>query len=422
MNTHKFDLNIKNYKREELKDMFQLPSSYNPQMISSTELRLRNGILSNRLVDEETKLKTLYFLNEAKKILLENTEEQLKDFFNTSSPYLKPSLLETTEEHMVQTRQAKPYVRSAPSDYFEGVINPIDRKIVKQNLNIDTRFRENYYASSSSNFHVNLPLTINNIVSMSLVAIELPTTFFTISKQLGNNFFTMTINDEHGPITATIIVPDGNYTNDGIVDILNTLVQNISNSSPLLLLFKYILFGINLSTGNGSGQMYVGLDSSTPPLTITEISLDFQADRSGNEDKSTPLPLKLGWALGFRNGKYVNNTSFVSEGIVDLLGPKYLYLVVDDHNNNVNNSFFSAFNSSILNKNILARITLQRNTNGTQLFTQNNFNVVTTPRQYFGPVKIQTLNIQLLDEYGRILDLNNMDYSFCLSFQTIYDL
>lgn len=30
---------------------------------------------------------------------------------------------------------------------------------------------------------------------------------------------------------------------------------------------------------------------------------------------------------------------------------RYLYLVIDDYNNSVNNSFFSAFNNSILNKN-----------------------------------------------------------------------
>ena len=53
---------------------------------------------------------------------------------------------------------------------------------------------------------------------------------------------------------------------------------------------------------------------------------------------------------------------------------------------------------------------------------KDNYNLITTSRQYFGPVDIQKLQIQLLDEYGRILNLNNMDYSFCLSFQTIYDL
>jgi hypothetical protein len=94
--------------------------------------------------------------------------------------------------------------------------------------------------------------------------------------------------------------------------------------------------------------------------------------------------------------------------------------VVDDYNNNVSDGFYGAFTASILNKNILARITLQGSV--FSVITQNNLLLVTTARQYFGPVDIQKMQIQLLDEYGRILDLNNMDYSFCLSFQTIYDL
>ena len=110
----------------------------------------------------------------------------------------------------------------------------------------------------------------------------------------------------------------------------------------------------------------------------------------------------------------------MSEGIVDLTGPRYIYLVVDDFNNNVNNNFYSAFNSSILNKNILARISLT--TNVFNNLEQNNLNIITTPRQYFGPIDIQKLQVQLLDEYGRIITLNNMDYSFCLTMQIVYDI
>ena len=110
----------------------------------------------------------------------------------------------------------------------------------------------------------------------------------------------------------------------------------------------------------------------------------------------------------------------MSEGIVDLLGPRYIYLVIDDFKNNVNNSFYSAFNSSILNKNILARISLKANT--FNVLIENALNIVSTPRRYFGPVNIQNLNIQLLDEYGRVIDLNNMDYSFSLDFETVYSL
>jgi hypothetical protein len=53
---------------------------------------------------------------------------------------------------------------------------------------------------------------------------------------------------------------------------------------------------------------------------------------------------------------------------------------------------------------------------------QNNLNLITTPREYFGPVNLQSLKIQLLDEYGRTVDLNNMDFSFCLTLTTIYDI
>ena len=151
-----------------------------------------------------------------------------------------------------------------------------------------------------------------------------------------------------------------------------------------------------------------------------QFSINFLTDRYGNDDRQTPLPLKLGWLMGYRVGYYENSFQYVSEGIVHLLGPRYIYLVIDDFNNNVNDGFYGAFTSSILNKNILARISLQGSI--FSVLSQNNFNLLTTPRQYFGPVDIQKLQVQLLDEYGRILDLNNMDYSFCLSFQTVYDL
>ena len=182
--------------------------------------------------------------------------------------------------------------------------------------------------------------------------------------------------------------------------------------------FNKIIFTINvLNTITGTGQTLVGfLDLSGNQ----SLELNFQADRFGLDDRNTPLPLKFGWLLGFRNGIYINNLNYVSEGLVDTTGPKYLYLVIDDYNNNVNNYFYSAFNSSILNNNILARIALTSNT--FSILQQNNSAVITTPRDYFGPVDLKNLNIQLLDEYGRVVDLNNMDFSFCLTLSTIYDL
>lgn len=43
-------------------------------------------------------------------------------------------------------------------------------------------------------------------------------------------------------------------------------------------------------------------------------------------------------------------------------------------------------------------------------------------RIYFGPTNISRLNIRLLDEFGRVVDLNNGDYSFTLEVEILYDL
>jgi len=89
----------------------------------------------------------------------------------------------------------------------------------------------------------------------------------------------------------------------------------------------------------------------------------------------------------------------------------------------VNDNFYSAFNSSILNKNILARITTSSGSAATfDVLYQNSLIMTTSPREYFGPVNLQTLDVQLLDEFGRILDLNYMDFSFCLTLTISYDI
>jgi hypothetical protein len=412
-----FDYNVENYTKNDLIEIFGLPTNYDKNMLDIKENKLKESIINNNDINSDTQLKTINFLIKAKNILLENKvskntdseakrlEEQFLDFYN-SIYKLKPTKLEESTEHMVEERTPRPYLSSYPSLFFPGIINPLKKRTLTKNLNIDTRFRDNYYSNPSTNFTMTLPLILNNVLTIQLSAIELPTTFYNVSKQYGNNFFNITANNEKNIVN----IPDGNYTYDGIVNAINNELSLLGG------IYSNITFIINISNNNGSGQMMVGVNSD-----ITQLSLDFQADRYGNYDTSTPLPLKLGWKLGFRNGVYEGNLNYVSEGVVDITGPRYLYLVIDDYNNNVNNSFYSAFNSSLLNKNILARISLLQGTQFNVLF-ENNLNVVTSPREYFGPVNIKNINVQLLDEYGRVIDINNMDYSFCLTLNTIYDI
>ena len=46
-------------------------------------------------------------------------------------------------------------------------------------------------------------------------------------------------------------------------------------------------------------------------------------------------------------------------------------------------------------------------------------NQLNRTREYFGPVNIDRLHISLLDEFGRELDLNSMDWSMTLLFESI---
>ena len=420
-----FDLNINNYSRDELIQMFDLPTNFDRNILEINETKLRDSIINNTEINKETQSQTLNFIIKAKNIILNGVQngvqnrnqnqsnntplqKKIEDFYN-SSYELKTSKLEDTQEHMIQVRDEKPYLSSYPSEFFPGVINPLKKRTIQKNLNIDSRFRDAYYTTSSTNYNINLPINMNNVVQMQLSSIELPTTYYVISKQYGNNFFSISAN---GLPSQVINIPDGNYNQNSIMDAINNQLSLLP--SP----FNKILFSINLVNGNtGSAETLVGFYDLSGN---TSLELNFQADRYGNDDRDTPLPLKFGWLLGFRNGVYVNNLNYVSEGVVDTTGPNYLFLVVDDYKNNVNNSFYSVFNSSLLNKNVLARISLSANT--FNILGQNNLNVITTPRQYFGPVDLQIFNVQLLDEYGRVVDLNNMDFSFCLTLTIIYDL
>ena len=408
-----FDLNIANYKKDELEEIFALPpGKYDTVMIETKCTQLRDNVVSDKSVEESIRKKTVIFLEEAKKVLASelnssNFIQKLGRAYNFNHELQSTPVIEAGETFIIDKPKIS-FANSYPSEFFPGVINPLKKKTTRQNLNIDTRFRDNYYGSVSSNFHFDLPIKFSDVMQVQLSAFEMPFTYYNISKQMGNNFFSITL-DSAPTVPVIITVPDGNYTPAGLVAYLTNFI--IGTSLNGLIQFVYNID----ASGNGSGQLVIGSAGGTGGFTLT-----FNSDIYGNADTINPLPLKLGWMLGFRNGSYSGNNNYVGEGIVTLSGQRYLYLVVDDYNNNVNNGFYSAFNASILNKNILARISFQPNPFGS--IAQNNLSLITTPRQYFGPVDIQKLKIQLLDEYGRVIDTNNMDYSFCLTFTSVYDI
>jgi hypothetical protein len=417
-----FDLTINNYNINELRDMFELPENYDKNMIDNKESKIIDNVIKDKNINEDKKLKIISFLIKAKNILNEHISENSKNEMTivskknpTHKAVSNTNSLPTTEllsydDHMVQVRTPDGF----PPDptFSRGILNPLRKRVITRTVTIDSRFRENYYNSSATNFNVQLPMIIENVLSMQLSSIEMPTSYYVISNQYQNNYFTITVNDE----SEVLVIASGNYTTSSLSLNINTQLTNLGGN------FKYVVFAVNIGTAfGGSGQMMVGLNPNTPVGLIEKLELNFQADRFGNDDRKTPLTLKFGWIMGFRNGIYTGNLNYVSEAILDISGPRYFYLVVEDFNNNNNNGlFYTAFNSSLLNKSILGRFPL--NTSLYSLLLQNNLNVVVLKREYFGPVTIQNLQIQLLDEFGRIVDLNYMDFSFSILLTIAYDI
>jgi len=94
--------------------------------------------------------------------------------------------------------------------------------------------------------------------------------------------------------------------------------------------------------------------------------------------------------------------------------------MIDDFNNNVNSHFVNPLNKSLMTSNILARIAMK--SASFSILMENDFNMISEPRKYFGPVDIQKMKIQLVDEYGKIIQMNNSDFSFCINLKMLYDL
>jgi hypothetical protein len=183
--------------------------------------------------------------------------------------------------------------------------------------------------------------------------------------------------------------------------------------------FGYLLFTLDITSG-GSGTGKVTLQTTgLQANTIKRIKLDFGRDVNGLQDNAE-IYSKIGWNLGFTREKYNGSNTYVSETIMDPANIRYLYLVVDDFNNNMNNPYVTAFNHSLMMPNILARISIKGSY--FSLLMENDLSVVNEARQYFGPVDIQRLRIRLIDDRGRLVNMNGANYSFCLLFTQLYDV
>jgi len=434
------DLDINNYNIHDLENFFRLKSNskYSASDIELKEYEIREQLLKSGYINKRFKRDLIEFLNIAKEWLIfvkctsktppsqPSSIPKNWKLDNMNTPISKEPLSRTEE---LIDRPETQYIYTNNSDFFPGTMNPLKTRIITKCLNIDTRFRDNIYTTQSSDFTIQLPTKLNKVVSMQLASIELPISFYNISSDLGNNFLNISVNyisfDVNNQIIIEdikLIVPDGNYNANDFIDTINGLLCPMTEDNKPLYpnnISSYIQLSLDITaSGSGTGKVTIQTTGDKAE-NINFFNMDFTKDIMGIPD-TINLTSKIGWNLGFIKPQYNFCNYYVAESVIEPANIRYLYLAIDDYNNSSNNHFLSVFNNSMMNPNILARISLKGSY--FSLIMENDYNIISEPRSYFGPVDIQKFRIRLFDEQGRVLPMNNSNYSFCLNFKMIYDL
>jgi hypothetical protein len=443
-------MDVNSYKLEELFQMLDIRISNDTETEDLKKLIQTN---SDKMIEQFTNLgKTQisdFFRNVKSLLIGDTTNATLSSSQKTLIEYDNGYIPFTSEKHMKNTETTDMF------DSNNGAGNPIHRKTVTKLLNVDSRFRSNYYNTLSTNYYIDLPYSINNVIEMKLSDLELPTTYYPISTANQNNYFWIATYTEdqlinNDPELYYYHVPDGNYYFDNLITDINTNVKKINTnqslSGPYTPLPLSLTFDLNYNNlggvGNGTGIVSFGILPTSPQdislnlfAQIVQIDLNFNCpalpgvlestrvvdpELKGLYYDNSPLPIeqRFGWMIGFRNKYYSGATYYKSESILDVLGPKYLFLIVNDFNKSNNVNYLTASKLGMLPDNIIARISLKGSAFNIQ--SQNDFSVYSEPRYYYGPVNITKLEVKIVDEFGRIVDLNSIDFSFTLKMITIY--
>lgn len=366
------------------------------------------------------------------KVLMENidkkTDELIKDCIAQDKADLADFFLNVKKMFMDKLNQSITHSESS-SDSFNGNILNIDKLL--HILNIDSRFRYNYENTSSTNFEINLPQKLYNVCELTLASLELPNTYYVFADEYFNNYLWIKYTNTSNVISYVYIyISDGNYYYDNIISQINTDFTTLD--IPLTISYDY-----DTSSGSpqGTGRVTISINTGVASyLTYSSFEINLNASPypdatesaiytdstyyDSTLDSDNRIDYTFGWKLGYRTALLTGLDSYVSKGILDFSGFRYLYLSIDDFNSNSNLNNYSSSKYGLLDPNIIARITLAGAVFALQ--TQTDYSVFTDPRIYFGPVHLEKLKIRVYNEFLQIINLNEIDISLTLKVKCLY--
>lgn len=391
-----FDFDINNYTIADLEKFLNLTMGYNEFEIKEKERAMRNKLMK-AIETEKSKKKRIaieknvfQFLDEAKRMLIEKLS-RTKIIESEGNSML---LIDRNNASNSITSYLQP-ITTFPTNVAQGNLNTLKRKTSTYSLCMNTLFRDTNGSTATDSLFI-LPYPMKNVTSMKLSSFEFPDTVYMVSeKKRTNRFF---IKEDGTNKQGMIVIPEGNYTSENIDDVLQNAINETLDSEER--------FSVKIDEHSGK--------------TIIKNSEHTFSMQFVNGETNKILSKNLGWCLGFRNANYIRSKCYISESIFCPIPVQYIYFVLNDFNISNSTTIMGIFLDNYVEKNILAKIPIH--VDSFQVMFDNNSDLITKKREYYGTVDVNKFSVKILDMYGEIVDMNAMDFSFTLEFEIAYDI
>jgi hypothetical protein len=389
-----YDFNIDHYSYVDLENFLKLGKNYNEYEIREKGDKLRDKLLVGIRGDGTKKYKKLeksavVFLEEAKRLLIERLSKtnminmgddrliiNKNDAVDSVTSYLQP--VTTYSTHVAQ-----------------GNLNKLKKRTTTYSLCMNTLFRDNQ-GSKDGNIMFVLPYPLKNVISLKLVSLEFPDTVYMFSERKKTN--RLWIKEDVTQKEALVIVPEGNYDSVSLPMVLQEAINDALDAD---------------------GRFSVSIDDIRGKITICNSDYNFHMEFI-NGNTNPVLSKNMGWYMGFRCREYTGSQSYTGEGIFSPIPLPYIYFILNDYNIASSTTIMGIFSENYVEKNILAKIPMP--VESFQVLFDNNSDLITKKREYFGTVDISKFAIKILDQYGEGIDTNAMDFSFTLELELAYDI
>lgn len=218
-------------------------------------------------------------------------------------------------------------------------LNPLVKQTIKRIISIDSQYRDIRTNPLTTSFTFDLSEPLRDVVSLKLYSIQIPYTWYTISKSYGSNFLYLkgvSSQINNGLHDYKIEISAGNYSAQELVDAINNSFIDVSNntsSQPLISASDVNFNGLSLFT-------YDSVTSKTTcNLNLQKIynecyyQIYFPNWTSPKTDISGSIPAYFGFNNNSYNFNSVSSNQLYLPTTAAITNNNILDYTLDDSNN-----------------------------------------------------------------------------------------